>query len=188
MTYAIELLILGVLLLLLYAQWKGKPVGKLLRIRRRRKGNGPDAHRAEEMERLASQALQDLHCEVSWETDKTVRIGQYDFQNGHFQLRIDPSTAYASLAYLFCFNVKLDQLNNVRMVVNKCNINSENHRIIYTINEEKNEVDLHILAGIKLSQGNARERKDQSPDTDITHAASFFKKYVHIRLSEQPQA
>ena len=157
MTIAIEILILGILLLLLYAQWKGKPVGKLLRIRRRKKKKGPDADRAEEMERVASQALRDLHCEVSWETEKSVRIGQYDFQNGHFQLRIDPSSAYASLAYLFCFNVRLDQLNTVRMVVNKCNINSENHRIIYTINEEKNEVDLHIIAGVMLPQEKARD-------------------------------
>ena len=157
MTIAIEILTLGVLLLLFYAQWKGKPVGKLLGIKRRRKKKGPDAHRAEEMERVASQALQELHCDVSWETENAVRIGQFDFQNGHFQLRIDPSSAYASLAYLFCFNVKLDQLNPVRIVVNKCNINSENHRIIYTINDERNEVDLHILAGIRLSQENARE-------------------------------
>ncbi len=157
MTIAIEILSLAILLLLLYAQWKGQPVGKLLRIRKKNKKKGPDTHRAEEMERVAKLALRELHCDVSWETDHTVRIGHYDFQNGHFQLRIDPSAAYASLAYLFCFNVKLDQLNAVRTVVNKCNINSENHRVIYTINGEKNEVDLHILAGIMLSQDNARD-------------------------------
>ena len=134
MTIAIEILTLAVLLLLLYAQWKGKPVGKLLGIRRRRKKKGADPQRAEEMERVASQALQELHCEVTWDTENTVRIGQFDFQNGHFQLRIDPSSAYASLAYLFCFNVQMDQINLVRKVVNKCNINSENHRVIYTIN------------------------------------------------------
>ena len=193
MTIAIEILTLAVLLLLLYAQWKGKPVGKLLGIqRRRKKKKGADPQRAEEMERVASQALQELHCEVTWNTENTVRIGQFDFQNGHFQLRIDPSSAYASLAYLFCFNVQMDQINQVRMVVNKCNINSENHRIIYTINEEKNEVDLHVLAGVMLSSGNVRDiltesmtgafawqntlarhlngKKEENKDTEVSNA------------------
>jgi len=157
MTIVIEILILLALLLLLYAQWKGKPLGRLLQSLPARRKPAGDTQKAAEMEAVANGALHALHCEVKWETEKEVRVGQYDYQNGHFQLRIDPSCPFASLSYLFCYTLPMDQINQVRNVVNRCNINSDIHRIVYSINGEKNEIDLHIMAGMRLNKSDARE-------------------------------
>ena len=113
--------------------------------------------RARNLEQWADDALRTMHCEVSWTDEKNDRVARFDYQNGHFRLRVEKSSPYAKLMYLFCYTTDMENLDNVRMVCNKCNINSDSHRLVYTVNEEKHEVDVHILTGVLLHPQTAKD-------------------------------
>lgn len=105
---------------------------------------------------IVENTLRELNCEVNWSQDKEETCADYDYQGGHFKLIIDNRSPYIKLNYLYCFSDKIDKLTLVRIVVNKCNINSENMRMVYSINKEQNEVDIHIICDIMLHPENAK--------------------------------
>ena len=105
---------------------------------------------------IVDNALRELNCEVNWSQDNEETFANYDYQGGHFKLIIDNRSPYVKLNYLYCFSDKLDKLTLVRIAANKCNINSENMRMVYSINKEQNEVNIHILSDIMLHPDNAK--------------------------------
>ncbi len=111
---------------------------------------------AQELEQVVHEALRQLNCDVAWLDENDARVAQYDYQNGHFRLQVSKKSPYVRLSYLFCLSTSFDHLDMVRLACNTCNINSENQRIVYSINEEKNEVDLHVLSGLLLHPDNAK--------------------------------
>ena len=113
--------------------------------------------RARNLEQWSDEALRSIHCDVTWKDENNDRLALYDYQNGHFRLRVEKSSPFVRLSYLFCYTTSMDHLNTVRMVCNKCNINSENQRMVYTVNEEKNEIDVHILTGLLLHPQTAKD-------------------------------
>ena len=116
-----------------------------------------DEARMKLLELRADKALRDLHCEAEWTDEKEGRSAKFDYQNGHFHLYVDKESSFARLSYFFCYNTSIDNLNNVRMVCNQCNIHSEVQRIVYSVNEVKNEVDLHIFTGLSLDADTAKD-------------------------------
>ncbi len=42
---------------------------------------------------IVTEALKNLNCTVAWEKDETDLIGKYDYQSGHFRLRIKSESA-----------------------------------------------------------------------------------------------
>lgn len=115
----------------------------------------PDA-RVKLLEKWADEALRELNCQVQWVDDEGTRVAQYDYQSGHFRLHLDKSTPYVRMSFLFCLTSSLDNIEIARVVANKCNINSDNARVVYSINEEKHEVDMHIISGLLLHPDTAR--------------------------------
>ncbi len=110
-----------------------------------------------DLEQLADATLRELNCEVQWGDEDGDRVGQYDYQNGHFRLRVNKSSSFVRLSFLFCYTAPIEKVNLARTLCNKCNINSETHRLVYSLNEEKNEVDMHIIAGMNLHPDTARD-------------------------------
>ena len=98
-----------------------------------------------DLEQLADATLRELNCEVQWGDEDGDRVGQYDYQNGHFRLRVNKSSSFVRLSFLFCYTAPIEKVNLARTLCNKCNINSETHRLVYSLNEEKNEVDMPFV-------------------------------------------
>ncbi len=112
----------------------------------------PEGHR-----RRVETALKGLNCQFEWKEDKETGTVLFDYQGGHFTLRVGKQSPYATLFYLYAHQSKLSELDLVRQVINNCNINTENCHLVYTIDEEKSVVDIHIINNLLLGEGNARE-------------------------------
>ena len=109
-------------------------LGKL----RKSKAKRNPQQRMPQMEALLDSALRALNCETFWSDDQSDRVVSYQYQNGHFKIRVEQGSPFARMLYLFCFSASLDDINYVRIACNHCNVNSENERVVYIINEQKN--------------------------------------------------
>ena len=139
----------------------------------------PDA-RAKLLEKWADEALRGLNCQVQWVDDEGVRVAQYDYQNGHFRLHLDKSSPYVRMSYLFCFTSPLDNIEIARVVANKCNINSDNARVVYSINEEKHEVDMHIISGLLLHPDTARNTLAEAMAATFSWQNALVRKFAEM--------
>ena len=124
--------------------------------RKRKSVSVPDNIRLERMTKLADDALGKLNCDVAWSDDDEDKLATYDYQNGHFRLRLTPGSMYAHLGYYFCFSTSVDNIHAVRTICNQCNLNSENEKLIYSVNEKKNEVDVHVVSSLLLHPDDAK--------------------------------
>ncbi len=117
----------------------------------------PDGHR-----RRIETVLKSLNCQYEWmkkadgdeSDDETV---SFDYQGGHFRIRFNKQSPYITLQYLFTHEATLKELNLVRTVINNCNRRTENCLLLYTIDEESNTVDTHVINTLLLNEGNATE-------------------------------
>lgn len=134
----------------------------------------------DDMEKMLNSALQQLNCQPTWTSDNGLRTARYDFQNGHFQLRIKPESPYVQLHYLFFFATPAENLNIVRTLVNHCNQSSELARIVYSVNEEKHQVDLHVLSGLSLAGKVTRDTLLHAMTDAFGWQASFVKYFSEM--------
>ncbi len=112
--------------------------------------------RAKWLEKIVDNALKSLNCQTEWITDHGDRIVKYDYQNGHFRIRVEQGSSYVNLSYLFCYTTTTDKIDVARIVCNQCNLNTCNERLVYSINEKKNEIDIHVLVGLLVNKDNAQ--------------------------------
>ncbi len=108
---------------------------------------------------LVKMALKKFNCKYRIENEKDHNgvLYHYDYQTGHFCIRIEKGTPYIRLTYPFFFSVSLDHIALVRSLSNQCSFSSEMCRIVYTLNTDQNFVDLHIVSGLLLTVKNAVE-------------------------------
>ena len=139
----------------------------------------PDA-RAKLMEKWVDEALRELNCNVQWVDDEGARVAQYDYQSGHFRLHLDKSSPYVRMSYLFCFTSPLDNLEIARVVANKCNINSDNARVVYSINEDKHEVDMHIISGLLLHPDTAKNTLADAMAATFSWQNALVRKFSEL--------
>lgn len=99
-------------------------------------------------EKIVDNALRQLNCEGAWSSSKDGRSVLYDYQNGHFRIRITNGKPYVELGYFYCFSTDMENLNTVRYLCNMCNMSTETSQLFYTIEEEKNKISVHIVANL----------------------------------------
>ena len=97
-------------------------------------------------EKIVDNALRQLNCEGAWSTSKDGRSVLYDYQNGHFRIRITNGEPYIELGYFYCFSTDMENINTVRYLCNLCNMSTETSLLFYNIEEEKNKINVHIVA------------------------------------------
>ncbi len=102
-------------------------------------------------------ALRTLNCTVGWEKDDKVDVATFDYQGGHFVARLHEASPYISLLYLYTYQTTLGNIEMVRLVCNKCNLSTEGCSLVYTINEEKEQVDVHMVKSLLLPRDMAVE-------------------------------
>lgn len=100
-----------------------------------------------EREQMIHQALLDLNCQPQWESQgDDTRAVHYEYQSGHFRILIEKGSPVIRLMYLFFYTVPAKYLDRVRQVCNNCNSVSPFGHIVYSVNAERYEVDLHVFA------------------------------------------
>lgn len=120
-------------------------------------GKGLSGINRENNKQLISEALKSLNCAYNWGEDHDDLLVKYDYQSGHFRIRLEKESPYVRLCYLFFFDTSLENLEQVRQLCNQCNINTETLRIVYSINDQKNMVDVHLVTGLLLNEKTAED-------------------------------
>lgn len=149
--------------------------------RRHDAGQGFRARTLDERKKMISSALKALNCKCAWSDDHGDLIAKYDFQSGHFRLRIEKDSPYARLAYLFFFVTPLENLELVRNICNQCNIHSENSRLVYSTGDGKGSVEVHIVAGLWFSEGTVREVLERAMNNVFRWQNIFVKHFNELQ-------
>lgn len=130
--------------------------------------------------KLITNALRELNCECVWEKNNDEWHGKYDFQNGHFRITIQKNSPFARLSFLFIQNTTTENLDIIRILCNQCNLNSDNARIFYTINEQNALVDSHISLTVVCQEKQLKDLLLQAMKDAFSWQVSFIKRFEEL--------
>jgi len=126
-------------------------------------------------------ALKKFNCKVTWEKDHEDLVARYTYQGGHFGLRLEKNSPYLRLTYPFFFDVELENIELVRNVCNHCNLNTENCRMVYTVNEKKGVVDVHIISELLISDNTVKEVMERAMESIFRWQRTFVTRYDELK-------
>nr|WP_298673705.1 hypothetical protein [uncultured Prevotella sp.] len=136
---------------------------------------------------LVKMALKKFNCKYRIENDKDHNgvLYHFDYQTGHFYIRIEKGTPYIRLTYPFFFSTSMDHIALVRSLSNQCSLSSEMCRIVYTLNTDQNLVDLHIVSGLLLTLKNAVEVLEREMLDMFRWQSTFVKRFRELEDDNQ---
>lgn len=100
----------------------------------------------EECKTIINNALATLNCTPEWNETEHGISASYIYQAGFFRICISKKSRYVSLAYMYMFETSLTNLESVRELCNMFTKRSENVKFVYSVNGEKNLMNVHIIA------------------------------------------
>ena len=141
-----------------------------------------------ENRRIVSKALKALNCTGEWRKEGDAALVRYTFQSGHFGIRIIGNCPQVELSYLFFAEAEMKDINIVRHVCNHFNINSTGPRFSYSINEEKNIIDMHILTPLLLDDDRAKDILSSAMVDMFLWQNSFIRSLTDVRKEAKSSA
>lgn len=141
-----------------------------------------------ENRRIVSKALKALNCTGEWRKDGDAAIVRYTFQSGHFGIRIIGNCPQVELSYLFFAEAEMKDINIVRHVCNHFNLNSTGPRFSYTINEETNIIDMHILTPLLLDDDRAKDILSSAMVDMFLWQNSFIRSLTDVKKDAKSSA
>ena len=141
-----------------------------------------------ENKRIVSKALKELNCIGEWREEKDAAIVRFGFQSGHFGIRIFSKHPQVELSFLFFAEAEMKDINIVRHVCNHFNLNSDGPRFSYTINEETNVIDLHILTALLLDEDRAQDILSSAMVDMFLWQNSFIRSLTDVKKEAKSSA
>ena len=141
-----------------------------------------------ENRRIVSKALKALNCTGEWRKEGDAAIVRYTFQSGHFGIRIMGNCPQVELSYLFFAEAEMKDINIVRHVCNHFNLNSTGPRFSYTINEETNIIDMHILTPLLLDDDRAKDILSSAMVNMFLWQNSFIRSLTDVKKDAKSSA
>ena len=114
-----------------------------------------------DIKKLINDVLRDINCTGTWGDVEKEESVSYQYQGGHFRIRLENNSPYVKLMYLFFFETSVENIELVRDVCNQCNINADMVHVVYTFYGEDNKIHLHSLASLQLDKDHARQTLEQ---------------------------
>lgn len=142
----------------------------------------------DENKRIVSKALKALNCTGEWREDGDAALVRYAFQSGHFGIRIINKYPQVELSFLFFAEAEMNDINIVRHVCNHFNLNSTGPRFSYTINEETNVIDLHILTPLLLDDDRAQDILSSAMVDMFAWQNSFIRSLTDVKKDAKSSA
>ncbi len=130
-------------------------------------------------------AMKKFNCKISWEKDHEDLVARYTYQGGHFGLRLEKDSPYVRLTYPFFFDAELDNVELVRNVCNHCNLNTETSKVVYTVNEERGVIDVHIISELLISDNTVKEVMERAMENIFKWQRTFSAKYNELKESSR---
>ena len=144
----------------------------------------PD-HAQELNKKRLDKALKALNTQALWEKDHDDLVARFDYQSGHFRVRLEKDSAYVRLFFFYFFDTPVSYLEPVRSLCNQCNLNAESCRIVYTINEKTGKVDLHIVDTLTLHDDDATDNLRKELSSIFYWQALFVQQYSELKPSTE---
>lgn len=141
-----------------------------------------------ENRRIVSKALKALNCTGEWRKEGDAAIVRYTFQSGHFGVRIIGNCPQVELSYLFFAEAEMKDINIVRHVCNHFNLNSTGPRFSYSINEETNIIDMHILTPLLLDDDRAKDILSSAMGDMFSWQNSFIRSLTDVKKEAKSSA
>ncbi len=141
-----------------------------------------------ENRRIVSKALKSLNCTGEWRKEGDAALVRYTFQSGHFGIRIIGNCPQVELSYLFFAEAEMKDINIVRHVCNHFNLNSTGPRFSYSINEETNIIDLHILTPLLLDDDRAKDILSSAMVDMFLWQNSFIRSLTDVKKEAKSSA
>ena len=134
-----------------------------------------------ENKRIIKEALRSLNCTGNWQKDGNDIIVRFDFQSGHFGIFISAQHPQIELSFLYFGEAKMEEINLIRHVCNQFNINSDGPRFAYSVNEETNVIDLHIMTTLLLDQYRAKDILSLAMQNCFAWQNAFIRNFNELR-------
>ena len=141
-----------------------------------------------ENRRIVSKALKALNCTGEWRKEGDAALVRYTFQSGHFGIRIIGNCPQVELSYLFFAEAEMKDINIVRHVCNHFNLNSTGPRFSYSINEETNIIDMHILTPLLLDDDRAKDILSSAMVDMFLWQNSFIRNLTDVKKEAKSSA
>ena len=141
-----------------------------------------------ENRRIVSKALKALKCTGEWRKEGDAALVRYTFQSGHFGIRIIGNCPQVELSYLFFAEAEMKDINIVRHVCNHFNLNSTGPRFSYSINEETNIIDMHILTPLLLDDDRAKDILSSAMVDMFLWQNSFIRSLTDVKKEAKSSA
>ena len=142
----------------------------------------------DENKRIVSKALKALNCTGEWREDGDAALVRYAFQSGHFGIRIINKYPQVELSFLFFAEAEMNDINIVRHVCNHFNLNSTGPRFSYSINEETNIIDMHILTPLLLDDDRAKDILSSAMVDMFLWQNSFIRSLTDVKKEAKSSA
>ena len=140
-------------------------------------------HAQELNKKRLDKALKALNTQAVWEKDHEDLVARFEYQSGHFRVRLEKNSVYTRLFYFYFFDTPVSYLEPVRSLCNQCNLNAESCRIVYTVNEKTGKVDLHIVDTLTLHDDDAIHNLRKELSSIFYWQALFVQQYSELKPS-----
>ena len=106
---------------------------------------------------IITQALHKMNIKPEWEKEEDKQVVHFTYQGGHFNIALEKGSPYARVSFLYFYKTDMDKLDAVRLTCNLCNLNTDACRIVYTVNEKENDVDVHLISVLPIMREGMNE-------------------------------
>ena len=96
--------------------------------------------------------LKRLNCEYKTEEREHSLYVIFDYQGGHFRIDASKYNEGISIEFPFIYDVEAEYLNLVRTHCNEMNFRVRFSRFLYTYDEEKHRIIMHIFTGLNIPE------------------------------------
>lgn len=94
--------------------------------------------------------LQAMNCEFKAEDRDNSIYYLFDYQGGHFRLDASKQSNIINIEFPFIYDVEPEYLNLVRIHCNDMNFRARFSKFLYTFDESKNRIFIHIFTGFNV--------------------------------------
>lgn len=143
-------------------------------------GKGLYARTQDDNKLSVNYALKNLNCKVTWADEHEDLVARYDYQGGHFNIRLEKDSPYVRLSYFYFFEASPHNLELVRNVCNRCNLNTETCRIVYTVNSETAVIDVHIVSSLAVNDSTVTEVLERAMGNTFRWQNVFLRLYNEL--------
>ena len=148
---------------------------------KKKKQGAPMPLTQNECKDIVDRALASLNCKPEWADTDYGYSASYIYQAGFFRVRIERDCRNISLAYMYMFETPLSNMDAVRELCNMFTKRTCNEKVVYSINGEKNLINVHILSSFAPDRTNTADVLQQEMRDIFGCRNMFYNEFGRIQ-------